>query len=59
MNNQTLVICDFKILYEILSELENKINFNLIYVKNSNDFNYKLKKVKDNYMIISEKEIKT
>ena len=30
MNNQTLVIYDFKVLYEILSEIENHLNFNLI-----------------------------
>ena len=30
MNNQTLVIYDFKVLYEILSEIENYLNFNLI-----------------------------
>ncbi len=30
MNNQTLVIYDFKILYEILDELKEYINFNII-----------------------------
>ena len=50
MNNQTLVIYDFKILYEILIELENHINFNLINIKKLSDFNFK---TKDNYIIIS------
>ena len=50
MNNQTLVIHDFKILYEILIELENHINFNLINIKKLSDFNFK---TKDNYIIIS------
>ena len=50
MNNQTLVIHDFKILYEILIELENDINFSLINIKKLADFNFK---TKDNYIIIS------
>ena len=40
MNNQTLVIYDFKILYEILTELENHINFSLLNVKKLNMKNY-------------------
>ncbi len=32
MNNENLVIYDFKILYEILREINNYINFKLIYV---------------------------
>ncbi len=53
MNNQTLVIHEFKILYEILFELENHINFRLINIKRLSDFNFK---TKDNYIIISGKE---
>jgi len=49
MNNQTLVIYDFKILYEILSEIEERINFNLINTKKITDLN--LKNL-DNYLII-------
>ena len=33
MNNQTLVIYDFQILYEILKEIENHFNFNLLSIK--------------------------
>ena len=55
MNNQTLVIYDFNILYEILSELENYINFNLINVKKLSDINFK---TEDNYLVISNKKIK-
>ena len=40
MNNQTLVIYDFKILYEILNELENHINFSLIHTKKLADLNF-------------------
>ena len=32
MNNENLVIYDFKILYEILSEISNHINFELTYI---------------------------
>ena len=53
MNNQTLVIYDFKILYEILSELENHINFSLLYTKKLADLNFK---TLNNYLIISGKK---
>ena len=57
MNNQTLVIYDFKILYEILKEIESILSFKLINItKNENnklsEFN------KNHYLIISNKEIK-
>ena len=53
MNNQTLVIYDFKILYEILNELENQINFSLLNIKKLTDLNFK---TLDNYLIISGKK---
>ena len=53
MNNQTLVIYDFKILYEILNELENQINFSLLNIKKLTDINFK---TLDNYLIISGKK---
>ena len=53
MNNQTLVIYDFKILYEILNELENQINFSLLNIKKLTDLNLK---TLDNYIIISGKK---
>ncbi len=52
MNNQTLVIYDFKILYEILSELENHINFKLLSIKKLTELNFK---TKENYLVISGK----
>ena len=55
MNNQTLVIYDFQILYEILNELKSHINFNLINIKKITDFD---QKVYDNFLIITEKKIK-
>ena len=53
MNNQTLVIYDFKILYEILSELENHINFSLLHTKKLADLNFKNL---NDYLIISGKK---
>ena len=55
MNNQTLVIYDFKILYEILSEIEEHINFKLIKVNRFTDLNLK---TQDNYLLISKKKVK-
>ena len=57
MNNQTLVIYDFKILYEILKEVEEHLNFNLINTKKLIDKDRKTKK-NQNYLIISNKKIK-
>ena len=53
MNNQTLVIYDFKILFEILTELESHINFSLLYVKKITDLNFK---TLENYIVISVKK---
>ena len=53
MNNQTLVIYDFKVLHEILTELENHINFNLLNIKKLTDLNIK---TLGNYLIISGKK---
>jgi len=57
MNNQTLVIYDFKILYEILKEVEEHLNFNLINTKKLIEKDHKTKK-NQNYLIISNKKIK-
>ena len=57
MNNQTLVIYDFKILYEILKEVEEHLNFNLINTKKLIDKDRKTKK-NQNHLIISNKKIK-
>ena len=53
MNNQTLVIYDFKILYEILSELENHINFSLLHTNKLADLDFK---TLSNFLIISGKK---
>ena len=51
MNNQTLVIYDFKILYDILDELSDFINLNIINVKKLEEIN---QKKLGNYFIISK-----
>ena len=55
MNNQTLVIYDFKILYQVLSEIDDHFNFNLMNIKKITELKFKNK---DNYLIISNKKIK-
>ncbi len=55
MNNQTLVIYDFKILYEILSEIDNHTNFNLININKLTELKFKNL---NNYLIISDKKKK-
>ena len=55
MNNQNLVIYDFKILYEILSEINNYINFKLISVDKISDLNLI---DQNNYLLISNRKIK-
>ena len=55
MNNENLVIYDFKILYEILNEISDHINFKLTNINKINDLDLK---AQDNYLIISKKKIK-
>jgi len=55
MNNQNLVICDFKILFEILKEINNYINFKLISVDKVSDLHLK---DQNDYLLISNKKIK-
>ena len=55
MNNQNLVIYDFKILYEILREINNYINFKLISVDKVSDLNLK---DQNDYLLISNRKIK-
>ena len=55
MNNQTLVIFDFKILYQILEEIDEHISFNLLNIKKISELNLKNE---NNYLIISNKKLK-
>ena len=55
MNNENLVIYDFKILYEILNEISDHINFKLTNINKITDLDLK---AQDNYLVISNKKIK-
>ena len=55
MNNENLVICDFKILYEILSEISDHLNFKLTYINKITDLDLN---IQDNYLLISNKKLK-
>ena len=57
MNNQTLVIYDFNIIYKILKEIEDHLNFRIINIPKNKLQDYKLKN-KSNFLIISPKKIK-
>ena len=55
MNNQNLIIYDFPILFEILTEIEENLNFKVINYKKNQFSNDKLKEL-ENYLVISNKE---
>ena len=55
MNNENLVIYDFKILYEILNEISGHLNFKLINIKKITDLDLD---AQNNCLIISDKKIK-
>ena len=57
MNNQTLVIYDFDIMYDILKEIESHLNFNLIKISKNNLKDFQLTN-NQNHLIISQKNIK-
>jgi len=57
MNNQTLVIYDFNIMFEILKEINNHLNFDLINVPKNKLEYFNLSNNK-NFLIISHKKIK-
>ena len=58
MNSQTLVIYDFKILYEILYELKKHINFNIINIDKKKNLDL-LYTNKSHFLIISKKKLNT
>ena len=57
MNNQTLVIYDFDIMYDILKEIESHLNFKLIKISKNNLKDFQLTN-NQNYLIITQKNIK-
>ena len=56
MNNQNLVIFNFKSLYVILKELEDHLNFKIIESVNIKNLNDRIKNSK-NYLIICQKKL--
>ena len=56
MNNQKLVIYDFQIIYEILYEIENKLNFKILNV-DKKDFKI-LSNIEDkNFILLTRKKV--
>ena len=53
MNNQNLIIYDFQDLFDILTEVENYLNFKLIKINNNEISNLEFDKL-ENYLIISK-----
>ena len=60
MNNQTLVIYEFDIMYDILKEIESHLNFKLTKISKNNLKDFQLTN-NQNYLIITQKisKIKT
>ena len=56
MNNQNLIIFNFKSLYLILKELEEHLNFKIVESPNVKNLNDKIENSK-NYLIISQKKL--
>jgi len=56
MNNQNLIIYDFQVLFDILNEIKNHLNFKLINVKKKENLKIKLKSLNNN-LIISKSKI--
>ena len=56
MNNQNLIIFNFKSLYVILKELEEHLNFKILESLNIKNLNDKVKNSK-NYLIIAQKKL--
>ena len=56
MNSRILIIYEYQILYQILNEISESLNFEIIQSnkKNLKEFNYDQK---NNYLIISKKKI--
>ena len=57
MNNQTLVIYDFNIVYEILKEIESYLNFKLIHI-DKNKIDKSIINNQENFLFISHSKIK-
>jgi len=56
MNNQNLIIFNFKHLYEILKELENNLNFKIFESSNPKNLVNKIE-ISQKYLVITKKKI--
>ena len=55
MNNQNLIIYDFEILFNIFKEIEEHLNFKLLYISKKEYSSFKFDKF-SNFLIISQKK---
>ena len=55
MNNQNLIIYEFKILFDILNEIKEQLNFNLLNISKQEYSQLKMDNL-ENYLIISNNE---
>ena len=56
MNNQNLIIYQFKSLYQILKELEKDLNLNVIEIETEKMLESKIRNL-NNYLIVTKKKI--
>ena len=56
MNNQNLIIFNFKPLYEVLKELEHHLNFEIFECPNSKNLG-KINEISKKYLVITKKKI--
>ena len=56
MNNQNLIIYDFQIVYKILHEIENKLNFKITNISKE-DFKNLSNITDSNYILLTRKKI--
>ena len=57
MNSRFLIIYEYQILYQILNEISESLNFEIIQ-SNSNDLKKLKYNPKNNYLVISKKKLK-
>ena len=56
MNMQNLIVYQFNTLYEILKELNQKLNFKIVEAKNENSLKEQIS-ISKNYIIITKKKL--
>ena len=55
MNSKILIIYEYQILFEILNEIREKLNFKVIKLNSKEFIDYKYEK-KNNYLILSSRK---